>query len=104
MRPNYATYTTTGAKETIPVDWYISNFQITLGVEILSGACTYTVEFTVSDIYDSTITPVWFSHPSLTSQTTSNVSNLAFPVRGVRLNISSITGSTRFAVLAASQS
>jgi hypothetical protein len=102
MRPTYQTITTTGAQLMQPLELYGSNFQVTVSAAIISGTATYTVEFSTDDPYDPTVTMVWFPHPSLTSQTVNNISNIAFPVRAVRINVATNTGSIRFGILQAS--
>lgn len=101
---NSATYTTTGAKTPVIVDDQQSPFNASVAA-IVVGTCTYGVEFTMDDVNNAAITPVWFSDANLPAgQSASGVSNYMFPVRAIRINISAITGAgVRFVVLQGTQ-
>jgi hypothetical protein len=69
---------------------------------ILSGTATYTVEHTFDDVFSPTFNPAtasWLPNTGLTSQTASKDGNYAFPVRGIRLNIASGTGTVTMTVI-----
>ncbi len=70
-------------------------FKLTQAVE-LSGTMTYTVQFTASDIFDTSSAPVWTDtdNTNLVAQSVSNVGNIFFPVRATRLNITVFTTGT----------
>ena len=55
MKPNRITYTTTGAKDWVPVDRNKAPFALSVYTE--NGAAT-SLEFTVDDLQDASITPV----------------------------------------------
>ena len=73
----------------------VSPFNIGFGVAV-TGTVTYTVQHTFDDVYSPTFSPAsatWYSHPVVVGQTTSQDGNYAFPVRGIRVNITAGTGS-----------
>jgi hypothetical protein len=101
MRPATVTVTPTGVSQVIPLDWNSSPFNVGIGV-IVTGTSTYTVEHTFDDVFSPTFTPAsanWLPNTGLTAQTASKDGNYAFPVRGVRLNVTAGTGSVTMTVL-----
>ena len=93
MREVVQTLSATGVTAPVPMDQYISPFNVGLGV-IVSGTVSYTVQHTFDDPFASNFDPstaTWFNHTDLTSQSTSQDGNYAFPVRAIRLN-ATITG------------
>jgi len=66
------------------------DFSIGMSVDI-TGTMTVSVQQTVDNVFDSSVTPVWSNTVGLTGITSSNVGNIAFPVTGVRLLITSYT-------------
>lgn len=107
MRPVVYTLSdaSSGAKYSgvYPVDHYISPFNLSLGV-LVTGTANYTVQYTFDDVFASDYDPAtgnWTDHVSLTAQTTTKDSNIAYPVRGVRLKLNSGTGSARLTIIQA---
>jgi hypothetical protein len=104
MRP--VVFTLSGAASTssvCPLDHYMSPFNIALGVTV-TGTVNYTVQYTFDDVFAPGYDPAsgnWVNHPSLTSQAGSLDSNIAYPVRGVRLVMNSGTGTTRLTIIQA---
>lgn len=97
MRPVVYSVTGVGTSNVYPPDHYVSPFNIALGVAV-TGTVTYTVQYTFDDVFAKTFDPataIWTDHPSLTAQTTSKDSNIAYPVRGIRLNVTAGTGTAR---------
>jgi|SRR5882724_3385857 len=96
--------TTTGAKTPCLVDNQQSPFNASVGV-IVVGTATYGVEFTMDDVNNPAITPVWLPDANLPAgQTANGVTNYMFPVMGIRINIAAITGAgLRFIVLQGTQ-
>ena len=87
MRP--ATLTVAGGQSSAvyPPDHYISPFNVALGVQV-TGTVNYTVQYTFDEVYAASYTPAsgnWVDHPSLTAQTATKDSNIAYPVTGVRI-------------------
>jgi len=80
-----------------------SPFAVGFGVAV-TGTVTYTVQHTFDDVYASTFVPAsatWYSHATVAAQSTSQDGNYAFPVRGIRVNITAGTGSVIMTVLQA---
>ena len=103
MRPIVLSQTGAGATRVAPMDNYISPFNVALGV-LVSGTVNYTVQYTFDNVFASGYSPAsgnWVDHPSLTAQTTTKDSNIAYPVTGVRLNVNSGTGSATLTIIQA---
>jgi hypothetical protein len=102
--PYSVTFTSTGAKTPCLVDSQQSPFNASVGVAVL-GTATYGIEYTLDDVNNSAITPVWFADANLPpGQTASGVSNYMFPVQAIRVNITALTGAgLRFTVLQGTQ-
>lgn len=93
--------TAIGSGPPIPLDQYISPFNIGLFLEF-PGTVTVTVQYTGSDVWAAAALTatglVWTDHPNLTGKTTTSDSNLAAPAAAVRLKVTSGTGACRFIV------
>jgi hypothetical protein len=103
MRP--VTYTVTGTQVSgvYAPDHYISPFNVALSV-VVSGASNYTVEYTFDNVFASNYNPAtgnWTPHPSLTAQTTSRDSNIAYPVTGIRIKANSGAGTATLTAIQA---
>lgn len=100
MRPVTYTITGTGVSSVMPPDQYISPFNVSLGATV-TGTVTYTVQYTFDDVFAKGYSPAsgnWVDHPSLTAQTTTKDSNIAYPVSGIRLNVTAGTGTVRLVI------
>lgn len=100
MRPVTYTIIGTGTSGVMVPDQYISPFNVSLGVTV-SGTSTYTVQYTFDDVFASNYVPAsgnWVDHPTLTAQTGSKDSNIAYPVSGIRLNVTAGTGTVRLVI------
>jgi hypothetical protein len=76
---------------------------VALGVQV-SGTVNYTVQYTFDDVFAKGYNPAtgnWTDHVSLTGQTATKDSNIAYPVRGIRLKLNSGTGSARLTIIQA---
>lgn len=92
-----------GNSNPCPLDQYISPFNVALGVTV-TGTVNYTVQYTFDNVFAEGYTPAsgnWVDHPSLTSQTVTKDSNIAYPVSAVRLVQNSGAGTTRLVILQA---
>lgn len=79
----------------IPVDWQQVPFAVSLACVVSAGATlTFKVQHTFDDIFDSTVTPTWFDHSSITGKTANTDGNYAFPVKAVRLTLTAWTSGT----------
>lgn len=98
MRPQVIAKSGTGTTAWIPMDYKQNPFNVGLGV-VVSGTINYTIEHTFDDVYDTSITPTAFAHSTLASQTTNKDGNYAFPIRAIRINNNSGTGTTTLTIL-----
>ena len=104
MRPTRVTVTNVGVSQPIPMDQYLTPFNVGLGAIIVSGTPTYSVQHTFDDVFDPNYNPstgTWFNQPDITGQTTSVDGNYAFPVSAIRLNVTAGTGVVTLDVLQA---
>jgi hypothetical protein len=102
MRPIRQVIEDDGAQAAIPLDNYISPFNVGFGVTISDTATVeFTVEHTFDDVQDSAVTPVWFPHPTVVDQIANANGNYAFPVTAVRLNVTDNDGTITFTVIQA---
>lgn len=83
----------------VPLDTLVNPFSVGVGVNIISGGATYTVQHTFDDIYAGAPAAAnWINHVYLAGLTVSSDGNYAFPVRAIRLQVNSGTGTVRMAV------
>lgn len=98
MRPIRLTVGSAAASQVIPMDQYISPFNVGLSVNLSAGASlTYTVEHTFDDVFSPTFNPStakWYPHATLASQTASGTGNYAYPVSAIRLNVTPYASGT----------
>ena len=101
MKPQVVTVSSLTTSAPIPVDWKQNPFSASVACVVSAGgSLTYKVQHTLADIFDSTVTPTWLDHSSLTSKTTSADGNYAFPVKAIRLNVTAYTsGSVTMTIL-----
>jgi hypothetical protein len=103
MRPVTYSITGVGNSAIYPADHYVSPFNVALNV-VVTGTITYTVEYTFDDVFAKNFTAAsanWTDHPSLTDQTATKDSNIAYPVRGIRLTTSAGTGTAALTIIQA---
>lgn len=103
MRPVVLSVTGVGNSIPDPLDHYLTPFNVSLGV-VVTGTITYTVQYTYDDVFAANYNPAtgnWLPHPSLTAQTATKDSNIAYPVRAVRLTTSAGTGTATLTVIQA---
>ena len=96
----YATKTVSSqtTSEWIPMDDNQAAFNASVAVTV-SGTLTYSVEFTLDNVQDPTITPTAFL-TTLTGATTSQSLAVHYPVKAFRLNVTAFTsGSAIITVL-----
>lgn len=83
-----AGWAATGETPTWPCDVRMNPFSIGMAVIVPSAGVTYTVQFTEDDVFDPAYNPdatVWFNHPSMTSQTTSQTCNFGKSITAFRV-------------------
>lgn len=100
MATNALTVTATGASTAIPVN--LARFHYGIGIVVTlstGGSATYDVEVTGDDPADGFTH--WNKHDVLQNKSASANSNLAYPVTGVRIKPSALSGSLTLAVIQA---
>lgn len=100
MRPIVIAKTAAGSSSIAALDHYKTPFNVGIGV-VVSGTVNYTIQHTFDDVLDSAVTPVWFSHPSMTALTANADGNYAFAVRGVKVLVNSGTGTATATIIQA---
>lgn len=98
MRSIVTSKTGVGSSSTIPMDTYISPFNVGFGV-VVSGTVNYTVQHTFDSMTSGT--PTWFSHPTIASLTANADGNYAFPVTGIKLLVNSGAGTATLTIVQA---
>lgn len=91
--------TTTVASQTtssvIPVDRNQHPFNLSFAVTLGGGTMTYTVQHTLDDVQDSSVTPKWFDHSSVAAKVNVDADgNYAYPIAAIRLNVTAYTSGT----------
>lgn len=89
-----------GFSTVVPVDYMISPLNLGLGFEI-SGTVTYKLQYTVSDVLNATVTPVWFDSTDIVGKTTNQYGSFTSPIRGIRAAVTAGTGSVQMTVVQA---
>ena len=98
MRPQVFSQTGTGTSAWIPLDYKQAPFNVGMGV-VISGTVSADIEHTFDDVFNTTITPTAFKNSTLTAVTANKDGNYAFPIRAVRINNTSGTGTTTITLL-----
>lgn len=92
-----------GAKQSValPLDIH-GRPEISLQVSV-TGTVNWTVQQTLDNPFDSSITPDWFDHPdtNMVAQTVKRQGNYAYIPAAVRLVLTSGTGTVRLTVVQA---
>jgi hypothetical protein len=104
MRPVRLTQTGVGDTAPVPFNLYSAPTNIALGATILSGAATYTVQYTFDDVQEPGYDPAtgnWVDHAYMTAKTASADSNIAYPVVAVRMRVTAGAGTVRLVVIQA---
>ena len=99
MRQQIATKTDTGSSNILPMDTYISPFNVGFGV-VLTGSATYTVQHTFDNPW-TTDSPTWFNHPTILNQTANADGNYAFPVAAIKIAVTANSGTATLTVIQA---
>jgi hypothetical protein len=102
MRRITTSVTGVGISPVLPLDQRAQYFNVGIAIEV-SGTVTYTVQFTLDDIYNSAITPTWYSvSAGMTSATASQAGQLTIPASAMRLNVTAGTGTATMVLLQSS--
>ena len=95
--PVYQSYTSSGAKTPVIVDWTIPEFHVTVGALATfgSGVGTYNIEYTLDDVNDTARTARWIVDAGASGIVSADkVLSYSFPIQAVRLNITAYTSGT----------
>jgi hypothetical protein len=104
MRLQSVTLNSVTTSAPIPLDRSANPFSVGLAIVVNSGTNTSKVQMTLDDIFDPTVTPVWFDHATLTGIVATTSGNIAFNCTAVRLNMTAFTsGSASLRVLQGKQ-
>ena len=70
---------------------------------VVTGTVNYTVQQTLDNLFDTSITPTWFDHPdtNLVAATASKQGNYAYVPFGVRVTVNSGSGTARLTTIPA---
>ena len=70
---------------------------------VVTGTVSYTVQQTLDDIFDSTVTATWFDHPdtNLVAATADKQGNYAYIPAAVRIKLNSGSGSVTLTAIQA---
>lgn len=78
----------------IPVENHkIGDSPLTATLEF-TGTATASIEGTIDNIFDATVTPVWVAIAAFSAKSANTLGVIDFPLRGVRLNVSAFTDGT----------
>lgn len=98
MRPIRVPVNSATTSQVVPLDQYISPENVSIAVVLSAGASlTYKVQYTFDDVFAAGFAPAtanWNDHATLVAKTASADGNFAFPVTGVRLNVTPYTSGT----------
>ena len=108
MRPTVVTVTGTGtAVSSNPVILdYFGGTDCALQVDVISGTPNWTVQQTLQNPNDASVTPVYFDHSdtNMVAQTVSRQSNYSFTPLACLVTINSGSGTVRLTVVQAGPS
>jgi hypothetical protein len=100
MRPVTITVAGAGNSPAIPLDIYLTPFNVSLFITVVSGAIDASVEYTGDDIFDPDVTPQWFPHDTLQNEVAAADGTIISPVTAVRL-VNADTGTAQLRVVQA---
>ena len=89
MKVQIVSKTGTGSSSALVMNTNQTPFNVGFGV-VVTGTVNYTVQHTFDDPAVGFTT--WFSHPTISSETTNQDGNYAFPVTGVKVLVNSGSG------------
>ena len=83
------------ATNRIPIEPRTGSYEVCMGVTV-SGTLSLTAQYTVDDIYDSSVTPAYINDPTLVTKTANFASRLALLPSAVRLVSASYSSGATF--------
>lgn len=103
MRLQQVTVAAVATSAPIPLDREANPFSVGLRV-VTTGVNTVTVEVTLDDVWDPTVTPTWTALTGMSALTATTTGNIAFNVTAVRLNMTAFTnGNAKLQVMQGKQ-
>lgn len=99
MRQQIATKTGVGSSNVLPMDTYISPFNVGFGV-VVTGTVTYSIQHTFDNV-QTVASPTWFSHPTIAAKTDNQDGNYAFPVAAIKVLVTAGSGTATATVIQA---
>ena len=94
-----------GASAPLVMNLNATPFNVGFGVVVTSGSPTYTVQHTFDNLSNAAGTGTgfvtFFDHPTIAAQTANADGNYAFPVSGIRVNITGGTGAVTLTLIQA---
>ena len=96
MRPITRTQTNVGDDIPVPLDLYLTPFNVTIQC-VISGGPTYTVQYTNDDVYAANYNPAtgnWFDLAGITGAVVNAVDSLISPVTAIRLRVTAVGAPT----------
>lgn len=105
MRPITRTQTGVGDSIAIPLDLYLTPFNVTIQC-VISGGPTYTVQYTNDDVYATAYVAAsgnWFDLANLTGQLVNAIDTLISPVTAIRLRVTAVGAPTDSVVMRITQ-
>lgn len=92
----------TGASQEIPLNQYVTPFNVSESIEVISGSGSWTLQYTLDNVFDGTNGPyVWYNHATLVTVTANANGTIISPVSAVRLLTNSGTGTARLVTVQA---
>ncbi len=99
MRPIRVVQSSVGASQAIVLD-VNGRPEVSLQADV-TGVATYSIQQTLDNVFDPTITPIWLDHPdsNLVGQTVDRQGNYAYIPFAVRVNLTAGAGSVALTVI-----
>lgn len=98
MRPVVVSKTGVGTSTIVPVNYAQAPFNVGVAA-VLSGTATFSIQHTYDNIFDLDVTPNWFTDVDLLGKTANVDGAFVTPIRAIRVNITSGTGTVTLTVL-----
>ena len=92
--PTMLTQNGTGTSSIWIPDWMQNPFNVAIGTIVQAGSATYNVEHTlnsldVQGLGTAAANATWYQNSAISAATTSLNGNYAYPVQGIRINVTS---------------
>lgn len=95
MTPQVISLSSATSTAWIPVDYKQNPYNISLALVFSNTPdLTCKVEYTLDNIFNSSVTPTAFTHASLTDITTDATGSITYPIKAFRLTVTSWTSGT----------